>query len=282
MCNAPLKIEFLVSDRKKGNNTELPPFSEDIEEFHCVSQTMVKIINSIIYYNPLYKNSGKVVGVSLMECLFFGVRSPYVYEVYETAKRLGINVRGFIDNVEEGDRPDDLSPLLSVADIDKNLLDLPVVFPLTTPGHRQAAVKTAASLGFSRFASLVDPTSVIASSVEMNEGLLVNGLSIVGAMTRMGRFVIINRGVSIGHHVMMDDFVTIGPGAVVCGSVRIEKGAFIGAGAVVNPRLSIGANSVIGSGAVVIRDVPDNTVVVGNPARVIKENIPGYNGVAVE
>ncbi len=243
---------------------------------------MVKIINNIVYYNPLYKNSGKVVGVSLMECLFFGVRSPYVYEVEETALRLDIRIRGFIDNIEEGAAPDDLEPLLTPADIDDRLLDLPVALPLTTPGHRQSAVREATSLGFSRFASLIDPTAVVASSVQSEEGLLVNGLTIIGAMARLARFIIINRRVAVGHHVVMDDFVTIGPGAVVCGSVKINRGAFIGAGAVINPRITIGKNSVVGSGAVVIRDVPDNTVVVGNPARVIKENIPGYNGVAVE
>ena len=43
----------------------------------------------------------------------------------------------------------------------------------------------------------------------------------------------------------------------------------------------IGANSVVGAGTVVIKDVPDNTVVVGNPARVIKEGIQGYGDVAV-
>ena len=58
---------------------------------------------------------------------------------------------------------------------------------------------------------------------------------------------------------------------VKCSPVHIKKGAWIGARAIINPGVTIGENSVVGSGAVVTKDVPDNTVVVGNPARVIKE-----------
>ena len=57
---------------------------------------------------------------------------------------------------------------------------------------------------------------------------------------------------------------------VKCSPIHIKKGAWIGARAIINPGVTIGENAVVGSGAVVTKDVPDNTVVVGNPARVIK------------
>ncbi|MBQ6269151.1 MAG: sugar O-acetyltransferase [Bacteroidetes bacterium] len=57
---------------------------------------------------------------------------------------------------------------------------------------------------------------------------------------------------------------------VKCSPIRIKKGAWIGARAIINPGVTIGENAVVGAGAVVTKDVPDNTVVVGNPARVIK------------
>lgn len=57
---------------------------------------------------------------------------------------------------------------------------------------------------------------------------------------------------------------------VKCKPVLIKKGAWIGARAIINPGVTIGENSVIGSGAVVTKDIPDNCVAVGNPARVIK------------
>ena len=52
--------------------------------------------------------------------------------------------------------------------------------------------------------------------------------------------------------------------------IRIGHDAWIGGGTVVLPGVTIGARSVVGAGAVVVHDVPPDTVVVGNPARVIR------------
>ncbi|HBI10822.1 MAG TPA: maltose O-acetyltransferase [Franconibacter pulveris] len=52
--------------------------------------------------------------------------------------------------------------------------------------------------------------------------------------------------------------------------VTIGDNVWIGGRAIINPGVTIGHNVVIGSGAVVTQDIPDNSVAVGNPARVIK------------
>jgi maltose O-acetyltransferase len=53
--------------------------------------------------------------------------------------------------------------------------------------------------------------------------------------------------------------------------VVIEENVWIGGGAILLPGVTIGRNAVVGAGAVVSRNVPANTVVAGNPARVIRE-----------
>jgi maltose O-acetyltransferase len=53
--------------------------------------------------------------------------------------------------------------------------------------------------------------------------------------------------------------------------IVIEDNVWIGGRAVVLPNVTIGSNAVVGAGAVVTRDVPPNTVVVGNPATVSRE-----------
>lgn len=52
--------------------------------------------------------------------------------------------------------------------------------------------------------------------------------------------------------------------------IYVKRGAWIGAGAIVLPGVTIGENAIVGAGAVVTKDVPDNTIVVGNPARMVR------------
>jgi len=89
--------------------------------------------------------------------------------------------------------------------------------------------------------------------------------------------------VQIGHHVMIGPGVQIytaahhlqvemrNQGCEVATSIVIEENVWIGGSAILLPGLRIGRNAVVGAGAVVTRDVPANTVVAGNPARVIRE-----------
>lgn len=53
--------------------------------------------------------------------------------------------------------------------------------------------------------------------------------------------------------------------------VTIGNNVWIGGGSIINPGVQVGDNVVIGSGSVVTKDVPDNVVIGGNPARIIKE-----------
>lgn len=214
-------------------------------------------------------------------CVVYGVGSPYVHEVDEILGRCGLPVTGFVANISDGYRPAGLSPLVDAASMPEAWLELAVVLPLTTPGYRQTLEEETVSRGFRLFPAVVDPTTVVASTVVVGQGTVVNGGGTVGAHARLGRFVSVNRSASVGHDSVLEDFVTLGPASVLCGACRLGPGAFIGAGAVLNPGVAVGANAVVGSGAVVLRDVPPHAVCVGNPARIVRQGTPGYNGVSV-
>jgi maltose O-acetyltransferase len=89
--------------------------------------------------------------------------------------------------------------------------------------------------------------------------------------------------VHIGHHVMIGPSVQIYTAAhaleaeariqgwEVAKPIVIEENVWLGGGAILLPGVTIGRNAVVGAGSVVSRSVPANTVVAGNPARVIRE-----------
>jgi len=97
----------------------------------------------------------------------------------------------------------------------------------------------------------------------------------------IGNRVTVKCGVQLWDGLRIADDVFIGPNATftndkfprsgkrnfkLCATV-VELGASIGAGATILPGVRIGERAMVGAGAVVTKDVPANTVVVGNPAR---------------
>jgi sugar O-acyltransferase (sialic acid O-acetyltransferase NeuD family) len=215
-----------------------------------------------------------------MECVVYAVGSPFVEEAHEILLRLGWRVRGGVANAETDYRPIDLAPLVGAAEIPSDWLALPAVVPLVTPGYRWRAEQEAAERGFRSFATIADPMASVPSTASLGEGTIVCAGALVGARASLGRSVCVNKGGIIGHHADLADYVALGPGATLCGYVSAGAGAFVGAGAVVNQKISVGANAVVGSGSVVRRDVPEHTLVAGNPATVIAE-VAGYNDVGV-
>lgn len=85
-----------------------------------------------------------------------------------------------------------------------------------------------------------------------------------GHSTRIG-------AISIGEHCQIWHNVTIGTNKSHTGNLpTIGNNVMICAGAIVIGNINIGDNAIIGAGSVVVKDVPANSVVVGNPAKVIK------------
>jgi sugar O-acyltransferase (sialic acid O-acetyltransferase NeuD family) len=215
------------------------------------------------------------------ELVLLGVGSSFVVEYEETCRRLSIEIAAYVRNSDDPAVVADASRLIDVEELTPKHTSKPVAFPLVTPAFRKHLFDLAAKCGFTSFPKLVDPTSILASTTDIGRGTFINAGCTIGAASTIGEFVLVNRHSSLAHHVTVDDFASIGPGVTTGGRVHIGQGAFIGTGATVLPDIRIGANSVVAAGAVVTVDVPEISLVAGNPARTIKTGIPGHNNSGV-
>lgn len=213
--------------------------------------------------------------------VIYGVGSPVVVDVQESLMRADIAVAAAVRNMEcESRLLDGLIPM-APEELTAELLALSFLAPFFRPANRQKVARQAFAAGFRSGYSLIDPTVPQSRSLVHGTGLYVNAGCTLGAAGKFGEWVFINRGASIGHHARFGDFVSIGPGAVVAGSVTVGRGSVVGAAAVVLPEVSIGSNAVVGAGAVVAKDVPDNCLVLGVPAKVARTGIAGFGDQAV-
>ena len=117
-------------------------------------------------------------------------------------------------------------------------------------------------------ATVIHDTAFVANSVKTGEGCQILAHSTVCPRVQLGTATIVNTSASIDHECKIGDGSNIGPGATLAGLIEVGDYSFIGSGAVILPRLKIGRNVIIGAGAVVTKDIPDNSVAFGNPARV--------------
>lgn len=182
---------------------------------------------------------------------------------------------GFVENQDRARCAEGLLglPVHWVDDIDHLAADHEVICSIGS-NARRAYVEEVAAKGF-RFAALRHPSAVVAPSATLALGTIVGAQAAVAARTSIGTDTILNRGVLVGHHTTVGDHVTISPGANVAGAVTVGDGAYLGMGAIVLDRRTVGEGAVVAAGSIVTRDVPAHTLVMGAPARIVREGVDG-------
>lgn len=144
---------------------------------------------------------------------------------------------------------------------------------------------------------VIAPDARIGTGTRVGNFVLIRDQTIIGQScvvgsyvdiegdVRIGDFVSLQSGCYLTRGVVIEDEVFCGPRVVTMNdkriayrrpslqftrnAVRILRAARIGGGAVLCAGVTVGENALVGAGSVVIRDVPDRSIVMGNPAQVV-------------
>ena len=131
----------------------------------------------------------------------------------------------------------------------------------------------------------IEPGAIIREQVEIGENAVIMMGAVINIGAVIGAGTMIDMGAILGGRATVGKHCHIGAGAVLAGVIEpasatpviVEDGVLVGANAVVIEGVHVGRNAVVAAGAVVIEDVPENTVVAGCPARIIKQRDAGPN-----
>ena len=151
-----------------------------------------------------------------------------------------------------------------------------------------SSVKFGKDVKLSKFINLygcvIGDETKIGAFVEIQKNAFVGSRCKISSHTFICEGVTIEDHVFIGHGVMFvnDSFprATTPSGELQMGDdwvvekTVVKKGASIGSGATILSNVTIGERAIVGAGSVVTRDVPPDTIVVGNPARVLRKLDP--------
>lgn len=181
-----------------------------------------------------------------------------------------LNVRGFIDtHVKECKRLNDL-PVID--EMSTSLLDKKQTIMLNGMGrpNRREVIERMVDEGF-RFERLIHPAASIGEFVSIGDGTVIQSGVQIMTNVELGNFLLIDLSATVGHDVTIEDYSTVSTGVNLAGGVRIGKGSWIGSGSVIVENVSIGNNTLVGAGSVVTRDIGNNKLAYGIPAKVVRE-----------
>ena len=124
----------------------------------------------------------------------------------------------------------------------------------------------------------IEPGAIIREQVEIGDAAVIMMGAVINIGAVIGAGTMIDMGAILGGRATVGRNCHIGAGAVLAGVIEpasakpviVEDGVLVGANAVVIEGVHVGKGAVVAAGAVVIEDVPENAVVAGCPARVIK------------
>lgn len=193
-------------------------------------------------------------------------------EVVWLAQRCNRIIRGFLDDTVDKLGKSYLGvQVLGPIDHYEQYLDCEFIVAIGNCRYRSKLVNKLESNPNISFATLIDPQSIIGCRSVIGSGSMICAGSILTVDVDIGRHCIVNVNASISHGCKIGNFSTIAPNASISGDVVLEDKVEVGANAVIKEKVIIGKGTLIGMGAVVVKNIDQNNVMIGNPAKLLKK-----------
>jgi len=182
-------------------------------------------------------------------------------------------VIGFLNDFEEEING---YPVLGKIDFESaqkylNELDVYFIYTLITSKFRETFLYRLNDLKIplSKFATIIHPTAVVSKFAKIGYGCSIQPFVSVGPDVEIGNHVQIFAQSLIGHNAKLDNYSYVANNACIGAKVHLKEGAYLGTNCSTIEFITVEKWGLIGIGAVVLKDVPEYTIVVGNPAHEI-------------
>ncbi len=198
--------------------------------------------------------------------------SGFALEVFWLAQRAGYKIAGFLDDSEERQNKVILGlKVLGKIDNWANFSDVLFVIAIGSPRVRkQIYERMVVGKKKPEFATLIDPSALLGPNVSFGAGSIICAGVVATVEINAGAHVIVNLNSTIGHETNIGDFVTIAPLAAISGRVCIGELVEVGTGASIKQGVTLGHGSMLGMGGVLTKDIPNDALFFGSPAKFVK------------
>lgn len=207
--------------------------------------------------------------------------SGYAKVVIDIVEKTGaFTIVGFIDsNKPKGYRFSGYEVLGSESDLPSLVTRQDIVGGVMAIGDNWDRYRMAVSiLGYVPefiFPTVVHPSVCIAKDVTIDRGTVIMAGAVVNSGSRLGEFCIINTNASVDHDNSVGDYASLAPGVTTGGNVTVGEFTAVSLGANLIHGITVGPHAVIGAGATVVDDIPELSVAMGTPAKVVRTREQG-------